>query len=959
MLGHAAYAQTLVLAIFMGGMALGAWLASRYSRRWDNLLLGYAVAEGVIGLLGLTFHRLFITLLDALYLNWIPVLSDPATIAALKWSLAALLILPQSVLLGATFPLMSAGIIRLYPDTPGATLGMLYFTNSLGAAAGVLVSVFVLIPAVGLPGTIMTAGILNVLLAIVVWGIAKERRTPAPVESASASAQASFSWLTVALLAIALGSSMASFFYEIGWIRMLSLVLGSSTQAFELMLSAFILGLALGGLWIRRRLDRIAAPLRYAGYVQVLMGVCAVGTLPLYNASFDFMGFMIGSLSKTDGGYTLFNLTSQTIAMAIMIPATVLAGMTLPLFTYALLQRGAGERSIGRVYSANTIGAILGVLLAVHVVMPALGVKGLVSLGALLDIVVGIALLALARPQWQWRWELPASAGAAVLVFTAILLTVRFDPLRMVSGVYRDGLNRKPPDTEVQYYRDGKTASIARYLFKDGRMNISTNGKPDASIHTKITTGTMDEMTMVMAAVLPLSLRPDAKTVANIGLGSGMTTHNLLSADQLERVDTVEIEQAMVEGARGFGPFVERAFTDPRSQIHIDDAKTYFSSHNARYDIIISEPSNPWVSGVASLYSEEFYRYIKNHLNEHGLLVQWLQLYELNPRLASSVFQALAPHFSDYVVFNTDDSNILIIASNGGNLKSLDPWLLAEPELQNQLKRIGLQSIQDIEAHRLGDKALLQPLFAGFGAPANSDFFPYLSLNAPRSRYLREDAGILIQLHLAPMPVLEMLDGHVRAGEITATPVPFFVAQEYQQLANRIAETLLNSLPIDPEKLGRLGFDLQLLTRELTVSSPQQPADELVRAIFLQIAGTVNPHLPPKRVAPLWDYLANQPGYNALSESTRDWFALHRAIGSRDGHAMATLANRLIETSPKEKLSTQEAGYLLAAGLTAYLATGDKAKAKALLETFNNHQKPINQPPFHLQLLLRQLTTKS
>ena len=183
MLGHAAYAQTLVLAIFMGGMALGAWLASHYSQRWDNLLLNYAIAEGVIGLMGLTFHWLFTTLLDSLYLNWIPALNDPGTINTLKWSLAALLILPQSILLGATFPLMSAGIIRLYPDTPGATLGMLYFTNSLGAATGVLVSVFVLIPAVGLPGTIMAAGILNILLAIVVWGITKERRMPLPTKS--------------------------------------------------------------------------------------------------------------------------------------------------------------------------------------------------------------------------------------------------------------------------------------------------------------------------------------------------------------------------------------------------------------------------------------------------------------------------------------------------------------------------------------------------------------------------------------------------------------------------------------------------------------------------------------------------------------------------------------------------------------------------------------------------------
>jgi len=955
MLGHAAYAQTLVLAIFMGGMALGAWLTSRYSRRWNNLLLGYAVAEGVIGLFGLIFHPLFTTVLDTLYLNWIPALSDPGTINILKWTLAALLILPQSVLLGATFPLMSAGIIRLYPATPGATLGMLYFTNSLGAAVGVLVSVFILIPAVGLPGTIMAAGLLNVLLAIVMWGIAKNRQAPTPVESGDEQGSILSARLTAALLAIALSSSLASFFYEIGWIRMLSLVLGSSTQAFELMLSAFILGLALGGLWIRRRLDRITAPLRYAGYVQVLMGLCAVGTLLLYNASFDFMGFMIRSLSKTDGGYTLFNLTSQAIAMA-MMPATFLAGMTLPLFTYALLQCGAGERSIGRIYSANTVGAILGVLLAVHVVMPALGVKGLVSLGALLDIVVGIALLALARPQWRWRWELSVTAGAAALGFAVIFIAVRFDPLRMVSGVYRDGISHWPPDTKIQYYQDGKTASIARFLSKDGQMVIATNGKPDASINTQQTTATFDEITMVMLAVLPLSLRPDAKTVANIGLGSGMTTHNLLGVAQIERVDTVEIEPAMVEGARGFGLFVERAFTDPRSRIHIEDAKTYFSSHNARYDIIISEPSNPWVSGVSSLFSEEFYRYIKNHLNERGLLVQWLQLYESNPTLASSVFKALTSHFSDYAVFNTANLDILIVASNGGNLKTLNPWILAEPGLQAQLKRVGLQSLQDIAVRRLGNKALLHPLFVSFGAPANSDFFPYLSLNAPKSRYLKETATILNQLHLTPIPVLEMLDSHIRAGETPATATLFFEAPDFQQLAVQIVAALLEPNPIAPEQLGRSGFNLQLLRRELAVIAPQQPADEMVRAVLLEIASRVNPYLPASRVAPFWDDLARQPGYKALSETTRDWFDLHRAIGSRDARSMANLARRLIETTPQEKLSSQEATYLLTAGLTSYLAMGDKAKAKALLETFGNHQKPISQPPLPLQLLLKQTT---
>ncbi len=953
MLGHAAYAQTLVLAIFMGGMALGAGLTSYYSRRWPNLLLGYAIAEGIIGLLALVFHPVFSTLLDALYLSWLPALGSPVAANSLKWTLATLLILPQSVLLGATFPLMSAGIIRLYPATPGATLGMLYFTNSLGAAAGVLVSIFVLIPLVGLPGTILGAGLLNILIALLVWGIAKNHSAPAVEEAPVKSENVADAWLPPVLLVLALSSSLASFFYEIGWIRMLSLVLGSSTQAFELMLSAFILGLALGGLWIRRHLDQISAPLRYAGYVQVLMGLCAVGTLPLYNSSFDFMGFMIGSLAKNDGGYTLFNLTSQTIAMLIMLPATILAGMTLPLFTYALLQRGAGERSIGRVYSANTVGAILGVLLAVHVVMPALGVKGLVGLGALLDVLIGLALLALARSHWQWRWEWPACAGTAVVIFAGLFLVAHFDTVRMASGVFRHGISRIN-DIDVQFYRDGKTASIARFMHKGGHMTIATNGKPDAGISTQSDVGSTDEVTMVLLAALPLALRPDATTVANIGFGSGMTTHNLLGTDRINRVDTIEIEAAIIEGARGFGRFVERAFTDPRSHIHIEDAKTYFASHNTRYDLIISEPSNPWVSGVASLFSEEFYRYVKHHLNERGLLVQWLQLYETNPLLVSSVFKALALHFQDYVVFQVDSGNIIIVASNSGTLDAIDPWVLAEPNLQEQLQRVSLHSVQDLAVRRLGNKAMLQPLFASYGAPVNSDFFPFLSLNAPKSRYLLENALIFNQLHLAPIPVLEMLDRQIRVGDTPATQSATFEVPLFQQQGHRIAQALSGQQAISREYLDKAAPDAQLLMRELAVSAPQPLADELVRSILLDIASAVNPHVPTAQAVAMWHHLAQQPGYPLLSELTRNWFALHQAIAERDALAMTEFATRLLQTIPKESLTAPEAAYLVGAGLVGHLAKGENVKASALLEDFSQRHNPLPEIPLYLRLLRQQ-----
>jgi hypothetical protein len=174
------------------------------------------------------------------------------------------------------------------------------------------------------------------------------------------------------MLGVAALTGAASFIYEIGWIRMLSLVLGSSTHAFELMLSAFILGLAFGGLWIKRRIDDIAAPEKFLGVVQVAMGLLALATLVVYGRTFELMQWLFGVLARNDSGYAMFNLGSHLIALVVMFPAAFCAGMTLPLITHALLQRGAGERAIGAVYAANTVGAIVGVFAAVHVGLPAL-----------------------------------------------------------------------------------------------------------------------------------------------------------------------------------------------------------------------------------------------------------------------------------------------------------------------------------------------------------------------------------------------------------------------------------------------------------------------------------------------------------------------------------------------------------------------------------------------------------
>ena len=952
-MGHAAYAQTLVLAIFMGGMTLGAYLASRYSEQWKSPLLVYALIEGVIGLLALAFHPLFIRVIDTLYSSLLLHLEHPAGIYLLKWCTASGLILPQSILLGMTFPSMSAGLIRLYPQRTGASLGVLYFTNSIGAALGVLVSGFALIPWIGLPGAIQTAGILNIAIAIGVWALVRlyAERPAAATHSSDATSPGDFAIL---LLLAALLTGTASFFYEIGWIRMLSLVLGSSTHAFELMLSAFIAGLALGGLWIRRRLDQIGNPLRLAGHVQISMGLFALLTLPLYDSTFDFMSFLLQSLSKTSGGYMLFNIGSHAIALIIMLPATFMAGMTLPLFTYLIIKRGYGEASIGRVYAANTAGAILGVFLAVHFVMPTIGTKGLVGLGAYVDIALGITLLGLSLPNLK-KWILPANVGAAVAVLALVVFGVHFDALKMASGVFRYGITRLADDTEVLYHRDGKTATVGLVRNRIGQITLSTNGKAEALVNPRGYAQTpSDEITMVMTAALPLSMHPNAKTVATIGMGSGMTTHTLLGAETLRRVDTIEIEQAVVEAARGFGDFVERAYSDPRSHIHVEDAKTFFSSRNTRYDLIISEPSDPWVSGVASLFSQEFYRYIKNHLHRDGLFVQWLQLYETNLDLVASIFKALSIHFPNYVIFNTDDTNILIIATDGGDLTRLDPWVFSQAQLSQDMARVGIKHLRDLEIRRIGSRSLLQPLFDTFTVPANSDYFPHLSYGAPRSRYLRQDAADLSWLHLAPTPVLEMLGGRAGPGVLSSTEVANFPITQRQKQAKQLLNILLSrKLPEPGAITEKLRYSLQLLKFELDTCLQRVPNDRIVQESSFTLATHTNPYLAAEELDPMWQHLMNQPCYAKLSPSTKDWFTLHRAVAGRDGDAMTKTATTIIEAAAQGQLNQPQLEYLLAAGLSGALGENDRQKMKVFWAKFYALDYfPKTRPQLYLKLLL-------
>jgi spermidine synthase len=936
-LGHAAYAQSLVLVVFMGGMAAGAAGCARLSERLRNPLLGYAIVEAAIGALALAFHPLFVGVTDWSYAALLPALGSEWTVLAAKLAVSCLLILPQSILLGATFPLMSAGLARAHPAAQGESIAMLYFSNSLGAAAGVLASGFVLIAWVGLPGTLRTAGVLNFALAMAVWLLARPARHSALRATGEASGQG-------LLLFIAFFTGLASFVYEIVWIRMLSLVLGASTHSFELMLSTFILGLALGGLAVRRQVDTSRSPERLLGWVQVAMGLFALATLPLYNWTFDVMEALMRGLARTDTGYFFFNLSGQAVAALVMLPATFCAGMTLPLITGAMLRGGAGERAIGQVFAANTLGAIAGVLLAVHIGLPLLGIKGALLLGCAIDITLGLLLLGF----FASRASLARAGSASTAALLLVVLAVQLDVNKMTAGVFRHGELESSRDARVLFQKDGKTATVhlAKY---DETLSLRTNGKSDGSINMEGAgvRGT-DEITMVLTGALPLALKPDARSAAVIGIGTGLTTHTLLQSLAIEQVDTVEIEAAMAEAARGFMPRNSSAFADPRGTIRIDDAKTYFSSARRRYDIIVSEPSNPWVSGVSSLFTREFYRRIRAHLNPDGVLVQWIQLYEMDASLVATILRALGEEFATYAVYAASDHDLLVVAGERAVPAEPQAAVFEHPGLAKELWTIHTFSAGDFDARYIGSRAAVEPLFASYGMPANSDYAPVLDLNAARHRFTEKNASDIVALLNETVPVLELLE----RSRSRRPPNPLYKgAYAFERFENtRLAwyarDFLASPRSPQPENVPtQLQKDLELIKLRLLECREPRELDVWLHSAA-RVAGAMNPYLAPDDAGAVWDLILSKWCFAQLQDFQRRWLALFRAVGQRDARRMAELASQLLATQPD--LGREPREYLLRAAMAGHIAAGDRAAALALWQSQEKHIGGRERPVFRL-----------
>ncbi|WP_173384578.1 spermine synthase [Fibrobacter succinogenes] len=747
-LGHSSYGQVLTLCIYMGGLAIGSFIAGKMVEKVKRPLLGYAAVELAIGIGGVAYHPLY-NLLTGFFFDsdWVAGLGFTGAEVA-KVVLATGSTLPIAIAVGMTFPFIAAGLMR--KSGAEVSLPMLYFTNSLGSAIGILVTSYMLIPELGNHITLCVAASINFLLAMV-FGFIGFMTSPTredDEEQASAGEGAEQAPLNEDYVAehklamppkstwfwIAGITGLTSFIYEIVWIRLLSLLMGSSSHSFDQMLSAFILGLAIGSAVSGKLLKKDS--LVVLSMAQILMAFFALCTLYFHKPFWGMMNEANQIFNPTNDGYVCWSLFKYALSVLWMVPTSFFAGMTLPLITIILTRAFKSEAPIGKVYGWNTVGSIIGSAGGGLLLLPFLQLKGALVLAAVLDFAIGFALLVIYRK--RFRYSVPFYVICAFMILPSIF--IGFDPHLITSGAFRAYKNLHPDEKII--VRDGKTATIS---FHESEVHyyIKTNGKADASLgKNRENPIEGDELTQAATAFMPMAMKTEPYDAAMVGFGSGMGAHYLLADPLLKDFDCVEIEQEMMDLAKGFYPWNSRGYDDPRIHIYIDDAQTFFLTNRRKYDLMISVPSNPWVSGVASLFSHEFYTKMRRYIKPGGLWVQWIQTYEFNDQLFLNILKALDVAFPYVSLYKApEEPDIIIIASDEPVYQKGIGRFSTDSVLVKEFKRIHRDPEFFGEQNFLFTSKMVKSLLDGV-AP-NSIFTPIVDNKAEEARFVHSQAHIV------------------------------------------------------------------------------------------------------------------------------------------------------------------------------------------------------------------------
>jgi spermidine synthase len=728
--GHTAYAVATVLAVFMGGLAAGsAWLG-RWSEHKERPIALYGwielgvAATGAVSLVGLAGVR-------AAYVAAYPYASGHgAAHVALRFVGAALVLFLPTFLMGGTLPVLVRGFTRNSAEL-GTRLARLYWINTSGAVVGTFAAGFLFLPTLGLRLTLGVAVALNLLAGTLALRLSGAEFAAMPTASAVPAQNGTMPpalpsrFLLVCFAAVG-ATAMA---YEIGWTRLLSTQLGSSTYAFTLMLATFLTGIVLGSALFERWNRRHEVSRMTFALTQTFTAVAALAFLILFPRLIEVLPPILRATHESFRGLVLAQFATSALAM---LPAAVVFGFNFPAVTLLI----AGPKSVsgngtavGRAYAWNTLGAIVGATATGFWLLPRLGSFHLLAATAAANLVLAVVLSVASVP----RRIVSLAGNIALLMAVGIIgfSNYFYDPaVAAFNTVMYWNLYDRPLTlrenahlVDIVYFADGlnSTISVAR---TDDYISLRTNGKVDASNH--------DVSTQLLLGHLGALAHPPRRVLL-IGFGSGMTASALAGYPELERLDIVEIEPAVIGAAPLLAQLNRDVLHDPRVRVTLDDARNFLFTTRERYDLIVSEPSNPWIAGVATLFTREFYRAAQARLAPGGAFVQWMQAYSLYPEDLRMVLATFLSEFHGATLWHGDAPDLILMAPSApaANILNRAQALYSNPLLHEDFKQLGMDEPAGLFGFYMLDDADLRDFSAG--ARINTDDLTLLEYHAPRS----------------------------------------------------------------------------------------------------------------------------------------------------------------------------------------------------------------------------------
>lgn len=741
--GHTVYANSTVLAVFMAGLAAGsAWLGGKSERTTRPVALYGWIELGVAATGGLSLAG--IAGVRWLYYTVGPFVShSTVSLLTLRFIGAAVVLMVPSFLMGGTLPILLRGMTPHQPTGSteiGQRVSRLYWVNTLGAVVGTITAGFILLPGLGLRLSVTFAVLLNAVAGGIALRLSRRFETASAGSSPNESQSSVPSkWsrepasplgirLLLAAFALVGGTAIS---YEIAWARLLSTTLGSSTYAFTLMLATFLLGIALGSILYERWSIRHETSLTTFARTQTLTSVAALLFLVFFRELPRVLPPILKVTHESFSGLVLGQFVATALAM---LPAAIVFGFNFPAVVGLITGLANAEdhpgRATGRAYAANTCGAIIAAVFTGFLLVPWLGSFRVVAVGAAVNLFLGIALEWVDTP--RRNIALVMNAALIVCVVGAGWSPLFYDPGLASFGTvlywnFHDApltLEEAANTEDIVFLKDGLNATIS-VSRRDSYVALKTNGKVDAS--------SVDTITQLLLGDLGAIFHSRPRRVLVVGFGGGMTVSAVSRFPDVERIDCIEIESAVLRAA----PYLEQmnrgVLRDPRLHVILDDARDALLTSREQYDLIISEPSNPWIAGVATLFTDEFYAATRRRLSPGGVFVQWVQGYSLEPSDLQMILATIAPHFIDLSLWHNARADYLILArTESGPLDfSRARTLWSKPDLQEDFSTLRLAKPESWPAYFSLSDAEVRALATG--GNHNTDDRTLLEYRAPRA----------------------------------------------------------------------------------------------------------------------------------------------------------------------------------------------------------------------------------